>query len=79
MKTMTCQQLGGVCTTEFHAETFEEMAALSKEHGMEKFKQSEPEHIKVMQEMGEMMQNPQVMQEWMDKKRNEFDQLPNDR
>lgn len=34
MKTMTCKQLGGACDKEFHTETFEEMAELSKKHGM---------------------------------------------
>ena len=37
MKTMTCNQLGGACDLEFHAETFDEMAQLSKQHGMEMF------------------------------------------
>ncbi len=30
MKTMTCKQLGGACDKEFQANTFEEMAELSK-------------------------------------------------
>jgi len=30
MKTMTCKQLGGGCDTKFHANSFEEMAELSK-------------------------------------------------
>jgi len=32
---MTCNQLGGACEKEFRAETFEEMAKMSKQHGME--------------------------------------------
>lgn len=35
MKKMTCKQLGGACDLEFKAETFEEMAELSKKHGMD--------------------------------------------
>jgi len=35
---MTCKQLGGACDKEFHANSFEEMADLSKKHGMEMFK-----------------------------------------
>ena len=35
MKTMTCNQLGGACNLEFRASTFEEMAGLSQQHGME--------------------------------------------
>jgi hypothetical protein len=35
MKTMTCKQLGGACNKTFSADTFEEMAELSKQHGME--------------------------------------------
>ena len=37
MKTMTCDQLGGACKETFQAETFEEMAELSKQHGMAMF------------------------------------------
>ena len=32
-----------------------------------------------MQEMGEMMKDPKAMQDWMDKKREEFNQLPEDK
>ena len=32
---MTCRQLGGACDLEFRAASFEEMAELSKQHGME--------------------------------------------
>lgn len=34
MKTMNCKQLGGACGQEFHANSFEEMAEMSKQHGM---------------------------------------------
>lgn len=37
MKTMTSKQLGGACNLAFHAETFEEMAKLSKQQGAEMF------------------------------------------
>ena len=35
MKTMTCKQLGGACEEQFHANTFEEMAELSKNHALQ--------------------------------------------
>lgn len=35
MKTMTCKQLGGACDLTFQAETFEEMARQSQQHGLE--------------------------------------------
>ena len=75
---MTCNQLGGPesCNKEFHAETFEEMAQLSKEHGMEMFEQGDKEHLEVMQQMKEKMQDPDAMQEWMTQKQKEFDELP---
>ena len=41
MKTMTCKQLGGACDKEFHANSFEEMAELSKRHGMEMFQKGD--------------------------------------
>ena len=50
MKTMTCRQLGGACDMEFHAETFEEMAELSRQHGMEMYKKGDPAHLEAMGE-----------------------------
>ena len=35
VKTMTCRQLGGACDAVFRAQSFEDMAKLSKQHGME--------------------------------------------
>lgn len=76
MKTMTCKQLGGACDLEFKADTFEEIAELSKQHGMEMFQKSDAAHLKAMDEMKELMQNPSAMQEWFEAKRKEFDALP---
>ena len=76
MKTMTCNQLGGACEKEFQAETFEEMAELSKQHGMEMFQQQDEAHLKAMQDMQGLMQNPEEMSKWFDSKRQEFESLP---
>ncbi len=76
MKKMTCNQLGGACDQVFSAETFEEIAALSKKHGMEMFQQKDEPHLKAMNDMMELMQAPEKMKEWFDNKRNEFDALP---
>ncbi|GIU48218.1 MULTISPECIES: hypothetical protein [Shewanella] len=78
MKTMTCKQLGGACDERFKADTFEDMAQLSKLHGMAMFQQQEPAHMKVMAEMSHLMQDPAAMQAFMDDKRKQFDALPND-
>lgn len=75
MKIMTCKQLGGVCDKEFQAGSFEEIAALSKKHGMEMFQAGDAPHIKAMQEMMSLMSSPQAMSEWMEGKRKEFDAL----
>jgi hypothetical protein len=75
MKTMTCNELGGACSLEFSANTFEEMAELSKQHGMEMFQKNDPEHMKAMGAMQEMMQTPGAMQKWFEDKRKEFEAL----
>jgi len=75
MKTMTCVQLGGTCDKEFHANTFEEMAELSKNHGMEMFQNGDEPHLKAMNEMQELMKSPEAMNEWFENKRKEFDSL----
>jgi len=78
MKTMTCKQLGGACDIAFQAETFEEMAEKSKQHGMEMFQQQDQAHLQAMQKMQALMQSPNAMQEWMAARKAEFDALPED-
>ncbi|MEP7236909.1 MAG: hypothetical protein ABI685_03555 [Ferruginibacter sp.] len=76
MKTMTCKQLGGACGKEFHADSFEEMAELSKKHGMEMFQKNDADHLKAMNDMKELVKTPEAMKQWFDNKRKEFDSLP---
>ena len=76
MKTMTCKQLGGACDLAFHANTFEEMAEVSKKHGMEMFQKGDGDHLKAMNDMQELMKSPEAMGEWFDTKRKEFNALP---
>lgn len=75
MKTMTCKQLGGACDKEFTANTFDEIAALSKAHGAEMFKTGDPDHLEAMNAMRELMHSPDAMKEWFDGKRKEFEAL----
>ena len=75
MKTMTCKQLGGACDLAFHAETFEEMAELSKQHGLAKHKEQDEAHLAAMRAMSELMQKPEEMQKWFASKRQEFELL----
>ena len=76
MKTMTCKQLGGACNKEFKAATFEEMAEVSKQHAREMFQNNDEAHLKAMNEMEELMKNPEAMKEWFESKKKEFDLLP---
>ncbi|MEM1406479.1 MAG: DUF1059 domain-containing protein [Bacteroidota bacterium] len=76
MKAMTCKQLGGACAVEFKAATFEEMAEMSKQHGMEMYRKGDEAHLKAMREMQELMKSPKAMQEWFEGKKKEFDALP---
>lgn len=76
MKTMTCNQLGGACDKAFHAETFEEIAEMSKQHGSEMFQKKDAAHLEAMQAMQTLMQTPGAMQTWFNTKRKVFDTLP---
>lgn len=76
MKTMSCKQLGGACDKEFHADTFDDIAEMSKKHGMEMFHMGDEEHLQAMNEMQELMKSPDAMKEWFENKRIEFDALP---
>jgi predicted small metal-binding protein len=76
MKIMTCRQLGGACDIEFRASTFDEMAELSKTHGMEMFKKGDKAHLEAMQKMQELMASPGAMKKWFDDKKEVFEALP---
>ena len=78
MKTMTCNQLGGACELEFHANSFEEMQDLSKKHGMEMFQKNDKAHLDAMHKMRALMQtaDSDAMNNWMDAKRKLFNELP---
>ena len=76
---MTCKQIGGACDEVFRANTFDEIAELSKKHGMEMFGKNDETHLKAMKEMIGLMSDPDAMQEWMDDKRKEFEALAEDK
>ena len=76
MKTMTCRELGGACDKEFHAATFDAMANLSKEHGMEMM--GDESHQEAMHKMHGMMKDDARMKEWFLSKKREFELKPED-
>ena len=76
MKTMSCKELGGACGKVFHANTFEEIAEMSKQHGMEMFQKKDKGHLNAMNAMQELMKEPQAMKAWFENKKKEFDALP---
>jgi len=78
MKTMTCLQLGGACDKTFSAESFEAIAELSKQHGMEMFQQKDEAHLIAMEKMKSLMQEPGKMQSWFDEKQKQFENLQQD-
>ncbi len=78
MKTMTCNQLGGACEKEFTANTFEEIAEMSKKHGMEMFQKNDKPHLEAMNKMKELMKSPNAMKEFHESKIREFNNLPAD-
>ena len=78
MKTMTCKQLGGSCEKRFQANSFEEIAELSKQHGMEMFQKQDKEHLAAMNEIQALMKKPEMMKEWFESKKKEFEALPED-
>ena len=78
MKTMTCKDLAGACDAEFHAETFDEMAEMSKKHGMEMLEQGDQAHIQAMEKMKELMGDPEAMKGWFETVQKMFESLPED-
>jgi len=78
MKTMTCKQLGGACEKEFKANSFEEIAEMSKLHGMDMFQKQDEAHLEAMSRIQKLMQNPEAMKDWFDNKKQEFEELLED-
>ena len=78
MKTMTCKQLGGACDKKFRANSFDEIAAMSKQHGMEMFQKKDAAHLKAMNEMQELMKKPEAMKKWFENKKKEFEASPDE-
>ena len=76
MKTMTCKELGGACDLEFKANTFDEIAEQSKQHGMEMYQKGDAAHLKAMQAMQEIMKSPDAMMKWFEEKKKAFEALP---
>ena len=75
MRTMTCQELGGACDKEFTANTFQEIAEMSRKHGQEMFQTGDGAHLEAMKAMQEMMSQPGAMEKWMVDKEKEFNEL----
>lgn len=73
---MTCNQLGGACDIEFQADSFDEIAEMSKQHGMEMFQKQDEAHLEAMEKMQELVKKPGEMEKWFETKRKEFDALP---
>ena len=71
-------QRGGACGKAFRAETFDEIAEMSKQHGMEMFKAKDAPHLEAMSRMRDLMQKPDAMSEWFDGRRAAFEALPDD-
>ena len=78
MKTMTCKQLGGACDIKLQAETFGQMAEISMQHGIEMLEQNDEAHIKAINIMKAVMQDPNTMQAWFAEKTAEFNALDDD-
>ncbi len=73
MKTMTCKDLGGACDLAFHADTFEEIARMSQQHGKEMAQQGDKPHLDAMSTMRDLMQSEDGMARWMADMRKLFD------
>ena len=78
MKTISCKELGGACYQKFSANTFEEIAELSKEHGKKMFQKKDAEHLNAMQQMRSLVKDTDGMKKWYEERKKVFDSLPED-
>ena len=49
---------------EIDQKTFDEIAEIGKQHGMEMFQKKDEAHLKAMSEMQQLMQKPEAMKAW---------------
>lgn len=75
MKRMTCKELGGACDHVFEADSFQEMANLSKSHAMEMFAAKDQAHIDAMNEMSQKCPDHASMLAWMSERKAYFESL----
>ena len=71
---MTCKQLAGACDLVFTANTFEEIATQSQQHGKEMFSADDGPHIAAMEQMMELMKSG-AMDAWIADRKADFDAL----
>lgn len=65
-------------TLNFKQKLLEKWQNISMQHGMEMMQQNDEAHLKAMENMKAIMQNPEKMNEWFKLKKIEFDLLPED-
>ncbi len=68
---MTCIQLGGACDLVFSANSFEELAGQSQQHGKEMFGANDEPHIIAMNAMMDLIKSGE-MDSWMAARKAEF-------
>lgn len=78
MKTMNCKQLGGACDEVFQAATFDEIAQMSRDHGMKMFQEKDQAHLEAMYKMQEMMNDQEALKNWIEDRKKEFKALAED-
>ena len=74
MKSMTCNQLGGACDLVFSGETFDDLVALSQQHGKEMFGANDGPHMEAMSAIMGLMKSGE-MDSWMAARKADFDAL----
>ena len=73
MGKFSCRQLGGACDLVFEADTFDEIAIQSKNHGKEMLDAGDEPHVAAMNEMMTIVSEG-GFDEWQKARREEFDQ-----
>jgi len=70
--------MGGACDVAFRAESFDEMAELSKRHATEMFARGDDAHLRAAEAMRALMSTPGAFEEWLAGRQREFDALPHE-
>ena len=78
MKTMTCEQMGGPCTTAFHGDKADDVIKMQDQHLKDAVAAGDEAHRPALEEMQGRWKRPISGMKWYKQTKKDFAALPED-